>query len=165
MKTQNETYHLSHAEKQKIDHWTQKYPADQKRSALLPALHIVQDANQNYLTENMIEAVATYLDLPAIWAFEVATFYTMYNLKPVGKHQINFCTNISCMLRNCDEIADHFKQKLGINFNETTPDGKFTLREVECLAACANAPACLIDKTYYKNLTKEKVDRILDELS
>lgn len=157
-------YPLSESEKKQIDHWVQKYPADQKRSALLPALHIVQEANQNHLTKSIIEAVARYLDLPSIWAFEVATFYSMYNLEPVGRYQINLCTNISCMLCQCDTIVKHVKEKLGIGFNETTLDGKFTLREVECLAACANAPACMINKTYYTDLTQEKIDKILGEL-
>lgn len=163
--TEKTLFVLSETVKNKIDHWLKKYPPEQKRSALLPALHIVQDANQGWLSEPAMEAVAAYLGLPVIAVFEVATFYTMYNLQPIGQHQINVCTNISCMLKGSDKIHQHLQKKLGLTFNETTPDGKFTLREVECLAACVGAPACLIDKTYHENLTPEKLDAILDNLN
>ena len=156
---------LSEGIKEKINSWLKKYPPEQARSALLPALHIVQDAHEGSLTETALEAVADYLQLPKVAVFEVATFYSMYNLKPVGRHQINLCTNISCMLNHSDKIHKHLKNKLGISYNETTPDGKFTLRQVECLAACAAAPVCMINKTYHGNLTPEKIDIILEELS
>jgi NADH-quinone oxidoreductase subunit E len=113
---------------------------------------------------DLMNAVADYLEMPPIAVYEIATFYTMFNLKPVGQHVIEVCTNISCMLCGCDKIVNHLKKRLQINFNETTSDGKFTLREVECLAACANAPMLQIGKKYYENLTAEKVDQILDEL-
>ncbi|MBI5447374.1 MAG: NADH-quinone oxidoreductase subunit NuoE [Gammaproteobacteria bacterium] len=156
---------LSEAAKSKIDSWLAKYPPEQKRSAVIPALHIAQDENQGWLSDEAMEAVADYLGLPKMAVFEVATFYSMYNLKPIGKHQISVCTNVSCMLKGSDKIAEHFKNKLGISFNETTSDGNATLKEVECLAACAGAPACMIDKTYYENLTPEKIDELLRGLS
>ncbi|MFU8798086.1 MAG: NADH-quinone oxidoreductase subunit NuoE [Gammaproteobacteria bacterium] len=147
-----------------IDLWVAKYPPDRQRSAIIPALLLVQDAHDGWLPEAAIEAVADYLSMPHIEAYEVATFYSMYELKPVGKHKICVCTNISCMLSGSEKIVDHLKNKLNINFGETTPDGKFTLKEVECLAACANAPMFQIGRDYYENLTPEKIDQILAEL-
>jgi NADH-quinone oxidoreductase subunit E len=155
---------LSEQVRAEIDKWIAKYPSDQQQSAVLPALLIVQEHNNNWLSEELMDAVATYLNMPRIAVYEVATFYSMYNLKPVGKHQICVCTNISCMLAGCATITKHLKQKLGIGFNETTADGKFTLKEVECLGACANAPMFQLGQRYYENLTPEKIDKILDEL-
>src|SRR5688572_8224046 len=155
---------LSETVRTQIDEWIKRYPKDQKQSAVMAALHIVQEANAGSLTDELITAVAEYLAMPRIAVYEVATFYTMYHLKPVGRHVIEVCTNISCMLSNADEIMKHFKKRLNIETNETTPDGKFTLKEVECLAACANAPACLIGKKYYENLTPAKIDALLREL-
>jgi len=155
---------LSAQAKAEIDRWLTRYPNDQKRSGVLQALMIVQEENGGWLTENLIIAVAEYLDMPQVAAFEVATFYSLYNLKPVGRHIINVCTNVSCMLNGSKQIVDHLKKRLEINVNETTPDGKFTLREVECLAACAAAPMFQIGKKYYENLSNEKVDAILEEL-
>ena len=146
---------------QKIDHWLAKYPADQKQSAVLSALMLVQEDNGGYLTEPLMDAVADYLDMPSIAMYEVATFYTMFNLKQVGRHQIDVCTNISCMLCGSEKIVAHLQKRLGIKIGETTTDGKFSLRSVECLAACVNAPMMVIDKIYYENLTIEKVDEIL----
>lgn len=155
---------LSESVRAKIDHWLLRYPPDQKRSGVLQALHFVQDEHEGSLTVELMEAVANYLGLPYIAVFEVATFYSMYNLKPVGKHVIDVCTNISCMLSHSEEMLDHFKKRLNINVNETTADGLFTLREVECLAACAAAPMCQIGKKYYENLTPEKIDDIIKNL-
>lgn len=146
-----------------IDMWIAKYPADRKRSAVMAALRIAQD-HLNHLSTETMDAVAAYLGIPNIAVYEVATFYSMYQLKPVGKHLINVCTNVSCMLRGSDTVVDHLQKKLGIGFKETTEDGKFTLREVECLAACGGAPCCQIDKTYHENLTPEKIDKILADL-
>jgi NADH-quinone oxidoreductase subunit E len=148
-----------------IDHWLQRYPAEQKRSAVIQALHFTQDANGGWLTVELMNAVADYLQMPHIAVYEVASFYTLFNLRPTGRHIINVCTNISCMLNGSAKIVAHLEKKLQINVNETTPDGLFTLREVECLAACAGAPMFQIDKTYYENLTAEKVDTILSELT
>jgi NADH-quinone oxidoreductase subunit E len=155
---------LSAAVREKIDKWMLRYPADQKRSAVMSALYFAQEANDNWLSEEVMNAVADYLGMPRIAVYEVATFYSLYNLKPVGRHIINVCTNVSCMLANSHEIVEHLKKRLEINVNETTADGKFTLREVECLAACAGAPMFHIGKKYYECLTQDKVDVILNEL-
>jgi NADH-quinone oxidoreductase subunit E len=147
-----------------IDNWIAKYPANQKQSAVMAALRIVQDQHGGFLTNDLIEAVAEYLDMQAIAVYEVATFYSMYELKPVGKHKICVCTNISCMLCGSDTIVNHLQKKLGIKFGETTADGKYTLKEVECLGACVNAPMLQIGNQYYENLTPEKVDQIIKDL-
>jgi len=159
-----ESITVSQASRTAIDEWLKRYPADQKRSGVLEALKIVQAENGGWLSEELMNAVADYLEMPRIAVYEVATFYSFYNLKPIGKHVIDVCTNISCMLRDSEKIINHFKNRLNISVGETTPDGQFTLREVECLAACAAAPVCLIGKKYYENLTPEKCDAILDEL-
>lgn len=160
----NEESVLSSQARAQIDHWLLRYPAEQKRSGVMQALTIVQEENGGWLSQELIDAVADYLALPRIAVYEVVSFYTMYRTQPVGRHVINICTNISCMLRGSEQIVDHLKQRLNIAFNETTPDGKFTLCEVECLAACVGAPLLQIGKTYYENLTPEKVDTILSEL-
>ena len=147
-----------------IDKWVAKYPEGWAISAAMAALSIVQDANGGSLTTDLMDAVAEYLDVPAISIYEVATFYSMYELKPVGRHKICVCTNISCLLCGSDKIVDHLKNKLDIGFGEITSDGKFSLKEVECLAACGGAPMMQIGKTYYENLTPEIVDKILGEL-
>jgi NADH-quinone oxidoreductase subunit E len=147
-----------------IDKWMKRYPPEQKRSAILEALRLAQEQNGGWLTEALMDAVADYLSLAKISVYEVATFYSMYHLKPVGRHVINVCTNISCMLSGSEEIMEHFKKRLNIEVGETTADGKFTLKEEECLAACVNAPMCQIGKKYYENLTPEKIDAIVDEL-
>lgn len=157
-------YQLSASVREKIDHWMKRYPPDQKRSAVMSALHFAQDDHNNWLSEAVMDAVAEYLDMPKIAVYEVATFYTLYNLAPVGRHVISVCTNVSCMLANSQGIVDHLKERLQINFNETTADNKFTLRQVECLAACASAPMFQIGKKYYECLTPAKVDDILNEL-
>ncbi len=147
-----------------IDAWIAKYPPDQKQSAVMGALRIVQEANGGYLTTELMDAVAEYLEMAPMAVYEVATFYSMYELKPVGKHKICVCTNVSCMLCGSDDIVAHLKQKLNIGFGETTADNKFTLKEVECLGACGGAPMMQIGKTYYENLTSEKIDEILAKL-
>ncbi|NKB46628.1 MAG: NADH-quinone oxidoreductase subunit NuoE [Legionellales bacterium] len=146
---------------QEIDRWIAKYPTEQRQSAVIQTLMIAQEHNEGWLTDEWITAVANYLQMPKIAVYEVATFYSMYDLKPVGKHKIYVCTNISCKLCGCDRIVDHLKQKLGVKLGETTDDGRFTLREFECLGACIGAPMMQIDKTYYEQLTTEKVDDIL----
>ena len=148
----------------KIDEWLKRYPEDRKASGVLQALHYVQEDNGGSLTESLMDAVADYLGMPRSRVYEVATFYTLYNLKPVGKQIISVCTNISCMLRGSEEILEHVKKRLNIDVNETTSDGLFTLREVECLGACAGAPMFQLDKSYHENLTPEKVDQILAEV-
>ncbi len=149
--------------KTRIDKWVAKYPADQKQSASMPALRIVQEVH-GYLTTELMDAVADYLDMEPISVYEVATFYSMYDLKPVGRHKICVCTNVSCLLCGSEDVVKHLEEKLGIKLGQTTPDGKFTLKEVECLGACAGAPMFQVGKTYYENLTPEKIDQILSTL-
>ena len=161
--TKNATL-LSDDVKAAIEKWAEKYPPERRQSAILPALTLVQDANQGYLSNELIDAVADYLTMSCVTAYEVATFYSLYELKPVGRHKIGVCTNISCMLSGCDKIVKHLKERLKINFGETTADNKFTLKEVECLGACANAPVVHIGQRYYENLTTKEIDKILDNL-
>lgn len=155
---------LSTEIREAIDRWSLRYPPDKKRSSVFEALRLVQEENKGSLTTDLMDAVADHLGLPKIEVYEVATFYTLYNLNPVGKNTINLCTNLSCSLCDSEKILSHLKNRLGIDLHQTTPDGKFTLREVECLGACINAPVMQIGKTYYENLTPEKVDEILAEL-
>lgn len=147
-----------------IDQWLLRYPPEQKRSGVFEALRVVQEHNGGYLTTPWMNAVADYLGMPHIAVYEIATFYTLYNLNPVGQHVIQVCSNISCSLNNAKQIIEHIKTTLGIEMNETTPDGKFTLQEVECLGACVAAPVCQIGKHYYEQLTPAKVDAILADL-
>jgi NADH-quinone oxidoreductase subunit D len=152
------TEHVRH----EIDQWIAKFPPDRKRSAVLAALRAVQH-DAGYLTRETMDAVADYLDLPPVQVYEVATFYSMFETKPVGRHWISVCTNISCMLCGGDELQNHIEKRLGIKVGESTADGRFYLkREEECLAACNNAPMMMVDHVYYENLTPEKVDEILD---
>jgi NADH-quinone oxidoreductase subunit E len=156
---------LSEHVREEIDRWVAKFPQGRQRSAVIGALHAAQHENRGYLTPELMTAVAEYLQLPPIQVFEVATFYSMFETKPVGRHSISVCTNISCMLRGADDIVKHVEKKLGIKTGESTPDGKFYLkREEECLAACCGAPMMMVDHRYYENLTPNAVDRILDEL-
>jgi NADH-quinone oxidoreductase subunit E len=161
-----ETEHtLSAHAREEIDELLQRYPADQKKSALLGALSIVQHENQGYLTSELMRAVADYLDLTEIEVYEVASFYSMYELNPVARHNVAVCTNISCMLVGSQSIVDHIENKLGIKLGESTADGRIYLKkEEECLAACAGGPMMQVDHVYYENLTPEKVDEILDAL-
>lgn len=153
---------LSAHARAEIDHWLTRYPADRKQSAVLAALREVQHENGGYLTTELMDAVADYLDMPPIAVYEVASFYSMFELEPVGRHSIAVCTNISCMLRGGDTVLAYIEKKLGIKLGESTPDGKFYLkREEECLAACCGAPMMQVDHVYYENLTPEKVDQIL----
>lgn len=155
---------LSQTLKNIIDQWVAKFPPEQKQSAILPALRFAQEENNGWLSDQIMKAVAEYLNLPFIAVYEVASFYSMYELKPVGKYKLNICTNISCMLAGCDKIVKHLNQALNIKFGETSSDQKFTLKEVECLGACANAPVMHIGHKYHEDLTPEKVDKILEEL-
>ena len=147
-----------------IDQWIAKYPSEWKQSAVMAALRIVQDANGGFLTQELMDQVADYLDMPPIAVYEVATFYSMYERDRVGRHKICVCTNVSCMICGSDSIVDHLQKRLGIRLGETTEDGRFTLKEVECLGACGGAPMFQIGKQYYENLTPELVDSILDSL-
>ena len=148
----------------KIDYELTKYPADQRQAAVMSALRIVQ-TERGWLSQECISEVASYLRMPEIAAMEVATFYNMYDLEPVGKYKITVCTNISCMLRNSDEIVEHLQTKLDVGFNEVTSDGKFCLKEGECMGACGGAPLMTVNNhTMHEFLTPENVDKILEGL-
>ena len=159
------SYELSSHFREEIDAWKARFPADRQRSAVIGALHAVQHENDGYLTPELMDAVAEYLALPNIQVYEVATFYSMFQTKPVGRHNVAICTNVSCMLRGADDIVEHVENKLGVKLGESTEDGRIYLkREEECLAACCGAPMMMVDHKYYEDLTTEEVDRILDGL-
>jgi len=148
-----------------IDNWLSKYPQDQRRSAVIGALHAAQDQNGGWLSQDIMQAVAQYLEIPAIWVFEAASFYSMFFTEPCGQHKISICTNISCMLNGAEKIVEYTEAKLGIKLGETTEDGRITLvKEEECVAACVGAPVLLIDGHYHENLTEEKIDQLLGKL-
>jgi len=154
---------LSQHVREEIDHWLTKFPADRRRSAVIAALHAVQHEH-GYLTQDAMDEVAAYLGLPPIQVYEVASFYSMFETSPCGRHHISVCTNISCMLRGGQELLAHVERRLGVKVGESTPDGRFFIkREEECLAACTGAPMMMVNHVYFENLTPEKVDRILDD--
>ena len=156
---------LSDHTRSEIDRWVAKFPEGRQRSALLSALQVAQHENKGYLTRDIMDAVAEYLNLQPIEVYEVATFYSMFETKPVGRHSISVCTNISCMLRGADDIVSHLEQRLGIKLGESSDDGKFYLKmEEECLAACCGAPMMMVNHQYYENLTAQKVDKIIEKL-
>ena len=140
-----------------------RYPQGKQKSALLPVLHLAQEEFGNWLSVDTMDYVASLLKIEPIEVYEVATFYSMYNLKPVGKHMFEVCQTGPCMLRGSDDIIQYIKDKLNINVGETTADGMFTLKTVECLGACGYAPMMQLGKHYREHLTKEKVDSIIDE--
>jgi NADH-quinone oxidoreductase subunit E len=148
-----------------IDHWVSKFPPDRKRSALIQALFVTQEENGGWISRELTEAVADYLDLPPVWAHEVVSFYSMFFSEPVGRHKVNICTNISCWLNGAEAIVAHAEEKLGVELGETTGDGRVTLvREEECLAGCCGAPMAVVDGHYHENLDIQKLDAILDGL-
>ena len=158
-------YQLSAHAREEIDELLGHFPAEQKKSALLGALTVVQHENNGFLTEEIMEAVADYLELARIEVYEVASFYSMYELKPVARHNVAICTNICCMLMGSQTLVDHVEKKLGIRIGESTADGRIYLKkEEECLAACAGGPMMQVNHVYYEKLTPEKVDEILDSL-
>ncbi|MBK8175816.1 MAG: NADH-quinone oxidoreductase subunit NuoE [Rhodospirillales bacterium] len=142
-----------------------KYPAGRQASAVMPLLHLAQRQNGGWLTLQALDYIAAYLSMPPIRVYEVATFYTMFNLRPIGRHHVEVCTNVPCWLRGSDEIAATCKKRLGIGFGETTADGLFSLSEAECLGACVNAPMVQIGDDYYEDLTAESMEVILDALA
>lgn len=152
---------LSEKNRLLVDEWIAKYPADERQSAVMAALMIVQD-EKGRLTTDYMDAVAVYLNMPPIAVYEVATFYSMYKLKDYGRHCVNVCTNVSCMLADAEKLMKHFEEKLGISCGETTADGRFTLQKVECLGACVNAPVVQVNKEYHEHVTAEKADAILE---
>jgi NADH-quinone oxidoreductase subunit E len=156
---------LSEHTRAEIDHWVVKFPPGRQRSAVISALRAAQEQNQGFLTTELMDAVAAYLSLPPIQVYEVASFYSMFETHPCGRHHVSVCTNISCMLRGGEDIAAYVEKKLGIRTGESTPDGRiFLKREEECLAACTGAPMMMVDHVYHEHLTPEKVDRILADL-
>jgi NADH-quinone oxidoreductase subunit E len=156
---------LSEHVREEIDHWVAKFPAGRERSAVLAALRAAQHENEGFLTVELMDAVAAYLKLPPIQVYEVASFYSMFETRPCGRHHVSVCTNISCMLCGADDIVAHVERKLGIRVGESTADGRIYLKkEEECLAACVGAPMMMVDHVYHENLTPEVVDKILDEL-
>ena len=149
-----------------IDIVRSKFPEDKSKSAIIESLLLIQHDNNGFLSDELIASLANYLNINKIDVYEVATFYSMFNLKPVGKITISVCTNVSCMLRNSDGIVDHIEKKLKIKIGESTKDNKFYLKdEMECLAACNGAPMMQVNHINYENLTYEKVDNILDEIA
>ena len=156
---------LSDHAQAEIDIWIAKYPEGQKQSAVLAAMREVQHENDGYLTRELMDAVAEYLEMPPIAVYEVASFYSMLETEKVGRHSISVCTNISCMLNGSDTIMQYIEKKLGIKEGESTADGRYHLKqEEECLAACCGAPMMMVDHVYHENLTPEKVDEILEKL-
>jgi NADH-quinone oxidoreductase subunit E len=148
-----------------IDHWVSKFPEDKKRSALIQSLMAAQEQNGGWISRELTEAVAEYLDLPSVWAHEVVSFYSMFFSEPVGRHKVNICTNISCWLNGADAIVARAEEKLGVKLGETTGDGRITLvREEECLAGCCGAPMAVVDGHYHENLDLQKLDEILEGL-
>ena len=159
------SYELSGHVKDEIEIWKARFPQDRQRSAIISALHAVQHENHGFVTAEQLNAVAEYLDLPTIHVYEVATFYSMFQTREVGRNEVAICTNVSCMLRGADDIVDHVESKLGIKLGESTQDGKIFLKqEEECIAACCGAPAMMVNHKYHENLTTEMLDEILDGL-
>jgi len=148
-----------------IDHWVAKFPPGRQRSACIAALRAAQEQNHGFLTADLMDAVAEYLKLPPIQVYEVASFYSMLETHPCGRHHVSICTNISCMLNGGEELLARAEKKLGIRVNESTSDGRIFLKEEhECLAACTGAPMMMVDHVFHEHLTPERLDEILDEL-
>ena len=159
------SYELSTQIKEEIESWKARFPKDRQRSAVISALHAVQHENRGYVTADQMNAIADYLELPSIQVYEVATFYSMFQTREVGRNEVAICTNVACMLRGADELVEHVENKLGLKLGESSEDGKvFLKREEECIAACCGAPAMMVNHKYYENLTVEMVDEILDGL-
>jgi NADH-quinone oxidoreductase subunit E len=156
---------LNEHTRREIDHWVKKFPPGRQRSACIAALRAVQEQNQGYLTAELMDAVAEYLRLPPIQVYEIASFYSMFETHPCGRHHVSICTNLSCMLNGAEALVAHAEKKLGIRLNESTPDRRiFLKKEEECLAACNGAPMMMVDHVFHESLTPERLDQILDEL-
>ena len=159
------SYELSSHIREEIEQWKARFPEDRQRSAVISALHAMQHENEGFVTAEQMNAIAAYLELPAIQVYEVATFYSMFQTKEVGRNEVAICTNISCMLRGADDLVEHVEKKLGAKLGESTDDGRvFLKREEECIAACCGAPAMMVNHKYYEKLTVAMVDEILDGL-
>ena len=157
----DQPYRLSQALIDKVDKEASKYPS--RRAAVKSALRYCQE-EVGWVSNGVVTAVATHLGLEPIEVYEVATFYDMFYTEPGGRHRIRVCTNVSCMLRGAETIVNHLKEKLGIKVGETSPDGRITLLEAECLAACGGAPMLVCGNQYFENLTTDKLDSLLDQL-
>jgi len=156
---------LSAEVQRKIDRELAKYPPDQRQSAVMSALAFAQDEH-GWLSTDVMDAVAQYLGMPPVAVYEVATFYTMYNLKPQGRFKLVVCTNLPCALSGANTAAEHLKARLGIGFNETTPDGRFTLKEGECMGACGDSPVMIVnDRRMCSWMSNAKLDELIDELT
>ena len=156
---------LSEHTRRELDHWIAKFPPGRQRSACIAGLRAAQEQNNGFLTRELMDAVAEYLKLPPIQVYEVASFYSMFETHPCGRHHVSICTNISCYLNGGDELVAHAEKKLGIKTNQSTADGRiFLKREEECLAACTGAPMMMVGHDFHENLTPEKLDAILDAL-
>lgn len=147
-----------------IETWCAKYPPEWRQSAVIPALHILQAANGGWLAQQQLDDLALYLGMPAIAVYEVASFYSMFDLEPVGRHKVCVCNSISCLLGGSEGLIHHVEEKYGVGPGETTPDGKFTFKEVECLGACRDAPAVLVGRTYHEKVTPAALDKLIDDL-
>ena len=148
---------------ERINELLSHYPADKKKSALLPVLHDVQDAHDNWLSIELMDKVAEILEIKPIEVYEVVSFYTMYNQRPIGKYMFEFCQTSCCCTRGAENLMDYTSEKLGVKIGEPTPDGLFEIRGVECLGACGYAPMMQLGDTYQENLTKEKIDQIIED--
>lgn len=157
------SFSFSEQQLEEVKQVTGRYPEGKQKSALLPLLHMAQDNNNGWLSTEAMDYVASLLNIAPIEVYEVATFYSMYNLKPVGKYIFEVCQTGPCMINGSDDIVDYIKQKLNISIGQTTADGLFTLKVVECLGACGYAPMMQLGKTYREHLTKEKIDAIVEE--
>jgi NADH-quinone oxidoreductase subunit E len=156
---------LAEHTRHEIDGWIARFPAGRQRSAVISALRFAQEQNHGHLTTELMDAVADYLRLPPIQVYEVASFYSMFETHPCGRHHVSVCTNISCMLNGAEDLVAHVERRLGIRLGESTPDGRiFLKREEECLAACTGAPMAMIDHVYHEHLTPDALDRLLDGL-
>ena len=147
-----------------IEIWCAKYPPEWRQSAVIPALHILQAANGGWLAQQQLDDLALYLGMPAIAVYEVASFYSMFDLEPVGRHKVCVCNSISCLLGGSEGLIHHIEEKYGVGPGETTPDGKFTFKEVECLGACRDAPAVLVGRTYHEKVSADALDKLIDDL-
>ena len=156
---------LSDHVREEIERWKARFPEGRQRSAVISALHAVQHENKGFVTAEQMNAIAAYLELPTIQVYEVATFYSMFQTREVGRNEVAICTNVSCMLRGADQIVEHVEKKLGVRLGESTSDKRiFLKKEEECVAACCGAPVMMVNHKYYENLTLEQVDEILDGL-
>ena len=165
MNAEDKTAVLDEHTRHEIDHWVKKFPPGRQRSATIAALRAAQHQNNGFLTPELMDGVAAYLQLPPIQVYEVASFYSMFETHPCGRHHVSICTNISCMLNGANALVAATEKHLGIKTGESTADGRIFLKqEEECLAACTGAPMMMVDHIFYEHLTPEKINKILDDL-